>query len=167
MKSGIKIILALLTLIPMPGMGEPNLTECAFIIKGSSDKLDPNRSDDMKRMSESIELEFYNINEEYYSHSVYQSGAGICQGYRNQKGVDLTDSTTYYIRNPDEYYAVITRANVSILNKIKDMQYTTVFNIKAKDILDKLRQDEAASGECKAKINVQERVDVLSDIVCQ
>lgn len=167
MKSGVKILLACLILFPVSSMGQTNPTECTFIAKGSMDKLDPNRSEDMKRMAESIELEVYNIHEDYYSHTVYQSGAGICRGYRNQTGVDLTDSTTYYLPDPEEYYAIIIRANVSILNKIKGMQYTTVFNIKAKDILDKLRQDETETGEYKAKINARERADVLSDIVCQ
>ncbi|ABR74222.1 hypothetical protein CBG46_01000 [Actinobacillus succinogenes] len=166
MKLDFKIILTLLILFPVAGIGQIG-PKSTFIAKGSTDELNPGCSDDMERMAESIELEVYNMNQKYYSHTVYQSGAGICRGYRNQLGVDLTDSTTYYVRNPEEYYAIISRTNVSFLNQIKDMQYTTVFNIKAKDILDKLRQDEMETGKYRAKVNVQERADVLSDIVCQ
>ena len=51
---------------------------------------------DVQKLAQSIELKVYKIDEMSSSESVFESPAGICQGFKVKRGVDYTNSTHNY-----------------------------------------------------------------------
>ncbi|MCI7718682.1 MAG: hypothetical protein MSQ14_06870, partial [[Pasteurella] aerogenes] len=84
-----------------------------YLSKESDYKLDPQNNEDVQKLANSIEFEIYEIGENQTSHTIFESGAGICRGFNSTYGVDITDSRTYYVNKPsNEYYGSISGATV-------------------------------------------------------
>ncbi|EIJ71053.1 hypothetical protein [Pasteurella bettyae] len=142
--------------------------EKTYVSRENSESLNPDNSNDAHLLANSIEFELYEISENHNSHTIYESGAGICRGFKSQHGVDLTDSTTYYMGNSsNEYYASIIGANVSDKNGAKNMQYAPVFNINDPNLSKQVQDDEAKYGRGLATRNVKDKTKILSSVICQ
>ena len=85
-----------------------------FINKAGDKKIDPSNASELNELGKSISFEVFEIKENKDSHSVFESGAGICYGFKSKEGVAFTDSTTYYLdKSKQQYYASIIGARVS------------------------------------------------------
>ena len=85
-----------------------------YINQNNGKKFDPKNAADVSELGKSIAFEVFEIKENKDSHSVFESGAGICYGFKYTDGVAFTDSTTYYVdKSKQQYYASIIGATVS------------------------------------------------------
>ena len=63
----------------------------------------------MAELANSVEFEVYKFNESASSKTTFLSPAGICSGFKSDDGVDVTNSSNYYIKPNDanEYYGSV------------------------------------------------------------
>ncbi|WP_443092435.1 hypothetical protein [Basfia succiniciproducens] len=142
--------------------------EKTYMSYGKSQQLDPNNSKDVNELANSVEFEVYEISENHSSHTIFESNAGICRGYQSSNGVELTDSTTYYVDDAsDDYYATITGATIYAHASPKNVQYAPIFNIHDPKILKEIHQDEEKYGKDLATKNVNARENILSKGICR
>ncbi|MDU8924641.1 hypothetical protein RYD26_06920 [Pasteurellaceae bacterium LIM206] len=139
-----------------------------YVINGNTERLDPSQQDDAQALGNSIEFETFEITEDKTSHSIYESGAGVCRGYASEAGVELTDSTTYQVdKNKNDYYARISGATLSKDKAPQNMRYAPVFNIDDPVLSQKIQEKEELNGHTEALQNINEKGKILSDGVCK
>lgn len=134
-----------------------------------SNTLDPDSShNDAKLLGNSIEFEVYQTSENKISHTVFESGAGVCNGFSSSNGVEITDSRTYYIDKPkNEYYASITGATAYSQMDIDNMQYAPIFNIQDQDLAKNIQEQEREKGKQLAEKNIKKSIKILKNIICK
>lgn len=139
-----------------------------YLSKKSSKRFNPNNAKDNAELATSVEFEIYQITENQVVHTVFESGIGICRGFRSKDGVKITDSATYYLKkgNRDEYYVSITGAVVKAGSPPINMQYVPIFNISQSDLSKQVREEEARNGKSVAERNIRERMSILSKVIC-
>lgn len=141
-----------------------NVIEKSYIAKDSAASSQPNT----QKLANTIEFELYQFGENYNSHSVYKSGGGICYGYRSDSGVELTDSSTYYVDSAkQDYYVSIAGATLSSKNGAKNVQYAPVFNISDQSMEQVVRDKESKQGRKLVSKNMKERNALLSEVICK
>ncbi|WP_439287155.1 hypothetical protein [Lonepinella sp. BR2357] len=138
-----------------------------YITKGSLQKFDLKDQNDVNELAKSVEFEVFVINENSQIHTVFEHGGGVCYGYLNN-GVEVTDSATYYLKDKskNEYYANISGGIVNHDGMPKKVQYASVFNINDPNMSKYLKEQDKQRGQNIAKKNLQDRVSVLSNVVC-
>ena len=144
--------------------GNRSVTERSYVPKDGSGAAQP----DAKKLAETIEFEVYQIGENYSSHSVYKSGGGICYGYRSDSGVELTDSSTYYMKgSQQDYYVSVAGATLSSQSGPRNIQYAPVFNITDPSMEKTVRETESKQGRKMVSKNMKERNALLSEVICR
>lgn len=141
-----------------------------YVDRNSGKELNPSSSlNDASVLGDSIEFEVYEINETRTSHTIFESGAGICNGYHSKSGVYVTDSTTYYVipENKKEYYKNIAIARISAKEKMQNVQYVPVFYVQDPALAEKIQKEDAEQGKALAKGNIKNRSYMLSHIICK
>lgn len=141
-----------------------------YMATHSNQKLDPSsQQEDVSALASSVEFEFFKITEDSVSHTVFKSNAGICYGFKEGTGVQVTDSTTYYMvkNTQDEYYLNIAGAEIEQGKLPKEMQYVPVFHITDKNMLKNIKEEDQTIGALIAEENIKERTKVLSNVVCK
>ncbi|QLB12510.1 hypothetical protein EV697_101177 [Bisgaardia hudsonensis] len=146
-----------------------NNQQTAYLTTTSQKILDTDLSNKNKDyLGGSTKFEMYKIGENTTSHTIFESGAGICKGYQSQYGVDITDSRTYYFdKRENEYYASITSATIYSKNAPKYTQYAPIFNIKDPENAQNIQNDENKYGMHIAKRNIQNTSKVLYKTICK
>lgn len=133
--------------------------------------MDGNAIKNVKELANSVEFEVYNISEDSSSRSVFISGAGVCHGFSTQNGVDLTNSTNYYVipDNEDEYYGSIVGATIYQKGKAKNVQYVPVYAVSDPQKIKEIREQEVRDGKTsreRAQPQIDEAKDTLNKIIC-
>ena len=83
-------------------VSESNISETVKYIDGKDQRsLDPTSEKDMAELANSVEFEVYKFNESASSKTTFLSPAGICSGFKSDDGVDVTNSSNYYIKPND------------------------------------------------------------------
>ena len=142
--------------------------KATFINKTGNKKLDPNNTADVSELGKSISFEVFEIKENKDSHSVFESGAGICYGFKSNDGVAFTDSTTYYVdKSKQQYYASIIGATVSSSVEPQNVQYAPVFNIQDPNLEREVKSEEQRNGKSLVNKNLKKNKEILSNIVCK
>ncbi|WP_109078147.1 hypothetical protein [Aggregatibacter kilianii] len=139
-----------------------------YITQSGRKKFDPKNAADVSELGKSIAFEVFEIKENKDSHSVFESGAGICYGFKYTDGVAFTDSTTYYVdKSKQQYYASIIGATVSSDVDPKNVQYAPVFNIQDPDLEKEVKSEEQRNGKTLVNKNLQKNKEILSNVVCK
>ena len=117
---------------------------------------------------DNIHFEVYGYGENYTSHSVYSSGAGVCYAFVGGREVELKDSSIYYVKDSKtgDYDAAIVGADVS-KGGAKNVQYAPIFNIKDPKLLEEIRKKEQRDGKKIVEKNISERGDFLENVICR
>ncbi|MGC7560572.1 hypothetical protein [Pasteurella sp. PK-2025] len=147
-----------------------NSNNVTYVNRLATRKLNPTtNAKDANALGNSIEFEVYEMNENKSSHTIFESGGGICYGFMRDNGVDVTDATTYYVQpaTKEDYYTNIATAKVSAKNDPKDMQYVPVFYIHDPDLAKKVQAQERLHGKALADKNIQKHSKMLSKIICK
>ncbi|MGC6246978.1 hypothetical protein ACNO7P_00795 [Bisgaard Taxon 45] len=156
-------------LLESPPKSEKN-TKVTYVNRDFTRQLNPSSDDqDAKALGSSIEFEVFQINESKSSHTIFESGAGICQGFHSRLGVEVTDATTYYVIpvNKEEYYTNIATATVLSNEDSKNMQYVPVFYIQNPELAKKVQDEENKKGKNLASKNIENRKTILSHVICR
>ena len=76
--------------------------------------MQPKLSNDMSALANSVEFETYKFNDMSASKTTFLSPAGICNGFKSDNGVNVTNSSNYYIKPNDasEYYGSVLGATI-------------------------------------------------------
>ena len=123
---------------------------------------------DVNELGKSISFEVFEIKENKDSHSVFESGAGICYGFKSNDGVAFTDSTTYYVdKSKQQYYASIIGATVSSGVEPQNVQYAPVFNIQDPNLDREVKSEEQRNGKALVNKNLKKNKEILSNVVCK
>lgn len=139
-----------------------------YINKNNGKTFDPENAADVSELGNSIEFEVFEIKENKDSHSVFESGAGICYGFKYTDGVAFTDSTTYYLdQSKQQYYASIIGATMSSDVEPKNVQYAPVFNIQDPELNKEVKSEEQRNGKTLMNKNLQKSKEILSNVVCK
>lgn len=145
----------------------PSEKENIYVSKNSFKKLDPKARQDADKLARSIEFEVYSFGENGQSHTVFQSGGGVCYGYR-AKGVAVIDSSTYYVNSSkQQYYANIADGTVNSKGDVKDVQYASVFNIEDPSVSKHFEMQDSKYGKDIAEKNLKERTKAYLGGVCK
>lgn len=148
----------------------PPKSDVFYVNKHFHRELNPSDSlNDANILANSIEFEVYEINEMRTSHTIFESGQGICNGYKSRQGVYITDSTTYYIipENKKEYYKNIAIGKISSKEKIHNVQYVPVFYIQDPELAQNIQKEDSKQGKKLAKGNIKNRANMLSNVICK
>ena len=139
-----------------------------FINKAGDKKIDPSNASELNELGKSISFEVFEIKENKDSHSVFESGAGICYGFKSKEGVAFTDSTTYYLdKSKQQYYASIIGARVSSGVEPQNVQYAPVFNIQDPNLDREVKSEEQRNGKTLLNKNLKKNKEILSNVVCK
>lgn len=114
-------------------VSESNISETVKYIDGKGQKsLDPKSAKDIAELANSVEFEVYKFNELAASKTTFLSPAGICSGFKSDDGVDVTNSSNYYIKPNDasEYYGSVLGATIYKKGETKHSQYVPVYAIR-------------------------------------
>lgn len=147
-----------------------NRSDVFYVNKNSTRELNPsNNITDAHILGDSIEFEVFEISETRSSHTIFESGGGICNGYNSKGGVYITDSTTYYIapENKKEYYKNIAIGTVSARGKTKNIQYVPVFYIQDPTLAETIQKEDSKQGKEIASRNILNRSQLLSQVICK
>ena len=113
--------------------------------------LDPKSEKDMEELANSVEFEVYKFNESAASKTTFLSPAGICSGFKSDDGVDVTNTSNYYIKPNDasEYYGSVLGATIYKKGETKHSQYVPVYAIRNVNVAKYIEQNEDRTLEKK------------------
>ena len=150
-------------------VSESNVTETVKYIGGRGKRsLDPKSERDMEELANSIEFEVYKFNEIAASKTTFVSPAGICSGFKSTDGVDVTNSSNYYIKPNDtsEYYGSVLGAIIYKQGETKTSQYVPVYAIKNANVAKYIENNEDPNVRRKANERIKEGRETLNKVVC-
>lgn len=125
-------------------------------------------SNDAKELGQSVEFEVYKITESGTTKSIYESPAGICQGFQ-RSGVNYTHSTHHYVKPnvKTEYYGSVTGATIYDKKETKNLSYIPVYSISDQTLSKKIQSQEDNHLRERAVVHVQEGKSVLQEVICR
>ena len=150
-------------------ISESNVTETVKYIDGKAKRsLDPTSEKDMAELANSGEFEVYKFNESASSKTTFLSPAGICSGFKSDDGVDVTNSSNYYIKPNDanEYYGSVLGATIYKKGNTKTSQYVPVYAIKNANVAKYIEQNEDPNVRKKANERIKEGRETLNKVIC-
>lgn len=150
-------------------VSESNVTETVKYIGGRGKRsLDPKSERDMEELANSIEFEVYKFNEIAASKTTFVSPARICSGFKSDDGVDVTNSSSYYMKPNDasEYYGSILGATIYKKGETKNSQYVPVYAVKNAKVAKYIEKHEDSNVRRKANERIKEGRDTLNKVVC-
>ena len=150
-------------------ISESNVTETVKYIDGKAKRsLDPTSEKDMAELANSVEFEVYKFNESASSKTTFLSPAGICSGFKSDDGVDVTNSSNYYIKPNDanEYYGSVLGATIYKKGNTKTSQYVPVYAIKNANVAKYIEQNEDPNVRKKANERIKEGRETLNKVIC-
>ena len=150
-------------------ISESNVTETVKYIDGNAKRsLDPTSEKDMAELANSVEFEVYKFNESVSSKTTFLSPAGICSGFKSDDGVDVTNSSSYYIKPNDasEYYGSVLGATIYKKGETKNSQYVPVYAIKNANVAKYIEKNEDLNVRKKANERIKEGRETLNKEVC-
>ena len=150
-------------------ISESNISETVKYIDGKGQRsLDPKSEKDIEELANSVEFEVYKFNESAASKTTFLSPAGICSGFKSDDGVDVTNSSNYYIKPNDasEYYGSVLGATIYKKGETKHSQYVPVYAIKNANVAKYIEQNEDPNVRKKANERIKEGRETLNKVVC-
>ena len=150
-------------------VSESNVTETVKYIDGKGQKsLDPKSAKDIAELANSVEFEVYKFNELAASKTTFVSPAGICSGFKSDDGVDVTNSSSYYMKPNDasEYYGSILGATIYKKGETKHSQYIPIYAIKNANVAKYIKQNEDPNVRKKANERIKEGRETLNKVIC-
>ena len=150
-------------------ISESNISETVKYIDGKGQKsLDPKSAKDIAELANSVEFEVYKFNELAASKTTFLSPAGICSGFKSDDGVDVTNSSNYYIKPNDasEYYGSVLGATIYKKGETKHSQYIPVYAIKNANVAKYIEQNEDPNVRKKANERIKDGIETLNKVIC-
>ena len=150
-------------------VSESNISETVKYIDGKGQRsLDPKSEKDIDELANSVEFEVYKFNEIAASKTTFLSPAGICSGFKSDDGVDVTNSSNYYIKPNDasEYYGSVLGATIYKKGETKHSQYIPVYAIKNANVANILSKMKIRMSEKKRNERIKEGRETLNKVVC-
>jgi len=166
---GSSVVYATKAKTPENYVSESNISETVKYIGGIGKRsLDPKSERDMEELANSIEFEVYKFNEIAASKTTFVSPAGICSGFKSDDGVDVTNSSSYYMKPNDasEYYGSILGATIYKKGETKNSQYVPVYAVKNAKVAKYIEKHEDSNVRRKANERIKEGRDTLNKVVC-
>ena len=166
---GSSVVYATKAKTPENYVSEINISETVKYIDGKGQRsLDPKSEKDMEELANSVEFEVYKFNEVAASKTTFLSPAGICSGFKSDDGVDVTNSSNYYIKPNDasEYYGSVLGATIYKKGETKHSQYIPVYAIKNANVAKYIEQNEDPNVRKKANERIKEGRETLNKVVC-
>ena len=166
---GSSVVYATKAKTPENYVSESNISETVKYIDGKGQKsLDPKSAKDIAELANSVEFEVYKFNELAASKTTFVSPAGICSGFKSDDGVDVTNSSSYYMKPNDasEYYGSILGATIYKKGETKHSQYIPVYAIKNANVAKYIKQNEDPNVRKKANERIKEGRETLNKVVC-
>ena len=166
---GSSVVYAIKAKTPENYVSESNISETVKYIDGKGQKsLDPKSAKDIAELANSVEFEVYKFNELAASKTTFLSPAGICSGFKSDDGVDVTNSSNYYIKPNDasEYYGSVLGATIYKKGETKHSQYIPIYAIKNANVAKYIKQNEDPNVRKKANERIKEGRDTLNKVVC-
>ena len=122
----------------------------------------------MEELANSVEFEVYKFNETAASKTTFLSPAGICSGFKSDDGVDVTNTSNYYIKPNDasEYYGSVLGATIYKKGETKHSQYVPVYAIRNANVAKYIEQNEDPYIRKKANARIKEGRETLNKVVC-
>ena len=150
-------------------VSESNISETVKYIDGKGQKsLDPKSAKDIAELANSVEFEVYKFNEIAASKTTFVSPAGICSGFKSDDGVDVTNSSSYYMKPNDasEYYGSILGATIYKKGETKNSQYVPVYAVKNAKVVKYIEKHEDSNVRRKANERIKEGRETLNKVIC-
>ncbi len=166
---GSSVVYATKAKTPENYVSESNISETVKYIDGKGQKsLDPKSAKDIAELANSVEFEVYKFNELAASKTTFVSPAGICSGFKSDDGVDVTNSSSYYMKPNDasEYYGSILGATIYKKGETKHSQYIPVYAIKNANVAKYIEQNEDPNVRKKANERIKEGRETLNKVIC-
>ena len=166
---GSSVVYATKAKTPENYVSEINISETVKYIDGKGQRsLDPKSEKDMEELANSVEFEIYKFNETAASKTTFLSPAGICSGFKSDDGVDVTNSSNYYIKPNDasEYYGSVLGATIYKKGETKHSQYIPVYAIKNANVAKYIENNEDPNVRRKANERIKEGRETLNKVVC-
>ena len=166
---GSSVVYATKAKTPENYVSESNISETVKYIDGKGQKsLDPKSAKDIAELANSVEFEVYKFNELAASKTTFLSPAGICSGFKSDDGVDVTNSSNYYIKPNDasEYYGSVLGATIYKKGETKHSEYIPVYAIKNANVAKYIEQNEDPNVRKKANERIKEGRETLNKEVC-
>ena len=166
---GSSVVYATKAKTPENYVSESNISETVKYIDGKGQKsLDPKSAKDIAELANSVEFEVYKFNELAASKTTFLSPAGICSGFKSDDGVDVTNSSNYYIKPNDasEYYGSVLGATIYKQGETKISQYVPVYAIKNANVAKYIENNEDPNVRRKANERIKEGRETLNKVVC-
>ena len=166
---GSSVVYATKAKTPENYVSESNISETVKYIDGKGQRsLDPKSEKDMEELANSVEFEIYKFNETAASKTTFLSPAGICSGFKSDDGVDVTNSSNYYIKPNDasEYYGSVLGATIYKKGETKHSQYIPVYAIKNANVAKYIEQNEDPNVRKKANERIKEGRETLNKVIC-
>ena len=166
---GSSVVYATKAKTPENYVSESNISETVKYIDGKGQKsLDPKSAKDIAELANSVEFEVYKFNELAASKTTFLSPAGICSGFKSDDGVDVTNSSSYYMKPNDasEYYGSILGATIYKKGETKHSQYIPIYAIKNANVAKYIKQNEDPNVRKKANERIKEGRETLNKVIC-
>ncbi|MFC2363623.1 MAG: hypothetical protein ACFNLZ_02125 [Haemophilus parainfluenzae] len=166
---GSSVVYATKAKTPENYVSESNISETVKYIDGKGQKsLDPKSAKDIAELANSVEFEVYKFNELAASKTTFLSPAGICSGFKSDDGVDVTNSSNYYIKPNDasEYYGSVLGATIYKKGETKHSQYIPIYAIKNANVAKYIKQNEDPNVRKKANERIKEGRETLNKVIC-
>ena len=166
---GSNVVYATKAKTPENYVSESNISETVKYIDGKGQKsLDPKSAKDIAELANSVEFEVYKFNELAASKTTFVSPAGICSGFKSDDGVDVTNSSSYYMKPNDasEYYGSILGATIYKKGETKHSQYIPIYAIKNANVAKYIKQNEDPNVRKKANERIKEGRETLNKVIC-
>ena len=166
---GSSVVYATKAKTPENYVSESNISETVKYIDGKGQKsLDPKSAKDIAELANSVEFEVYKFNEIAASKTTFVSPAGICSGFKSDDGVDVTNSSSYYMKPNDasEYYGSILGATIYKKGETKNSQYVPVYAVKNAKVVKYIEKHEDSNVRRKANERIKEGRETLNKVIC-
>lgn len=166
---GSSVVYATKAKTPENYVSESNISETVKYIDGKGQKsLDPKSAKDIAELANSVEFEVYKFNELAASKTTFVSPAGICSGFKSDDGVDVTNSSSYYMKPNDasEYYGSILGATIYKKGETKHSQYIPIYAIKNANVAKYIKQNEDPNVRKKANERIKEGRETPNKVIC-
>lgn len=138
-----------------------------IFLMDNKNSINPKNNEQIKALAKAKMFDFYEFGKGRIAHAQFSAKKSICQDFKSKSGIKFTMATSYYL-NPlkNDFYASLISADLKSNSEVVNFSYRPIYQIDNKTLLNQVEKEEKNNGEKIARLNLQEKYSLLTNLVC-
>lgn len=138
-----------------------------FLMDGKT-SINPKNNEQIKALAKATKFDFYEFGKGRIAHAQFSAKKSICQDFKHKSGLAFKMATSYYLmpNQPNDFYASLISAHLKSNSEVVNFKYEPRYQINETKLLNTVKMEEKDQGEKAARLNLQEKYSLLTNIIC-